>query len=112
MTWDLMIITGVTTLFTVMKELKSHQPVFVDFTWGAGFNNCICQLYRHQNLHVAWKLTEINVCSGGSTSDLTLDLCRRAKAELGLNPNMHLTCTNMELEKVEAALEGCKSSGN
>jgi Methylenetetrahydrofolate reductase len=50
--------------------------------------------------------------TGGSTSDLTLDLCRRAKEELHLNPNMHLTCTNMELEKVVAALEGCKSSGN
>jgi 5,10-methylenetetrahydrofolate reductase len=50
--------------------------------------------------------------TGGSTSDLTLDLCRRAKEELNLNPNMHLTCTNMELEKVVAALEGCKSSGS
>ena len=79
---------------------------------GSRFDNCICLSYRRQNLHLVRKLTEIYLCSGGSTSDLTLDLCRRAKAELDLNPNMHLTCTNMELEKVEAALEGCKSSGN
>ena len=94
-----------------MKELKRHQPVFVDFTWGAGINSCIGDFVPSYNINVAKKLTENNVASGGSTSDLTLDLCRRAKEELSLNPNMHLTCTNMELEKVVAALEGCKSSG-
>eukprot|EP00596_Hydrurales_sp_CCMP1899_P002900 CAMPEP_0119046620 /NCGR_PEP_ID=MMETSP1177-20130426/47813_1 /TAXON_ID=2985 /ORGANISM="Ochromonas sp, Strain CCMP1899" /LENGTH=84 /DNA_ID=CAMNT_0007020021 /DNA_START=21 /DNA_END=272 /DNA_ORIENTATION=+ len=45
---------GVSSLFSTMKELQSYQPIFVDFTWGAG----------------------------GATSDLTVDLCRRAKEEL------------------------------
>ena len=30
------ILIGVTSLLNVMKELAGHQPVFVDFTWGAG----------------------------------------------------------------------------
>jgi hypothetical protein len=38
---------GVKNLFKVMKELKHYNPLFIDMTWGAG----------------------------GSTSDLTLDLC-------------------------------------
>ena len=107
-----MVIVGVTSLFTVMKELKRHQPVFVDFTWGAGIFSCISFITPCFHLNLAPRFNDNNVVSGGSTSDLTLDLCRRAKEELGLNPNMHLTCTNMELEKVDAALEGCKSSGN
>jgi methylenetetrahydrofolate reductase (NADPH) len=66
-----------------MKELKKYNPLFGDVTWGAG----------------------------GSTSDLTVDLCIRAKDEIGLNPNMHLTCTNMEKSKIDAALASCRDSG-
>lgn len=46
--------------------------MFVDFTWGAG----------------------------GSTAELTLDLTLTARDKWGLLPNMHLTCTNMPMEKV------------
>lgn len=75
---------GVTNLYSVIeKKLKSLNPLFADFTWGAG----------------------------GSTSDLTLELCRYIKNELNLNPNMHLTCTNMDAAKVTEALAGCKESG-
>ena len=104
-----------------MKELKVHDPVFVDFTWGAG-------MILNRILHIFVTMLEIQftftssirlfsfasqyfTSLGGSTSDLTLDLCRRAKSELNLNPNMHLTCTNMEKEKIDAALVGCKASG-
>lgn len=38
-------------------------PVYADVTWGAG----------------------------GSTSDLTLELCIKLKEEYGMEPNMHLT---------------------
>jgi len=31
--------------------------------------------------------------------------------EIGMEPNMHLTCTNMEVAKIEAALAGCKKVG-
>ena len=75
---------GVTTLYNVIdKKLKPLNPIFADFTWGAG----------------------------GSTSDLTLELCRHIKSESKLNPNMHLTCTNMDASKITEALEGCKESG-
>jgi methylenetetrahydrofolate reductase (NADPH) len=75
---------GVTNLYSVIdNKLKPLNPIFADFTWGAG----------------------------GSTSDLTLELCRHIKTEMNLNPNMHLTCTNMDASKVDEALKGCKESG-
>jgi methylenetetrahydrofolate reductase (NADPH) len=58
------------------------DPLFVDFTWGAG----------------------------GSTSDLTMELSKMA-ADLGYEVNMHLTCTNMAGELVDIALESAKNYG-
>jgi len=43
--------------------LFAADPLYADVTWGAG----------------------------GSTSDLTLDMCVKMKTEYGLTPNMHLT---------------------
>ena len=75
---------GVDVLYNVIgNKLSALNPVFTDFTWGAG----------------------------GSTSDLTLELCVQVKKRFGLNPNMHLTCTNMEKQKVIDALAGCKAAG-
>ena len=76
---------GVDNLFKTLGSLMQMRPrpLFVDFTWGAG----------------------------GSTSDLTLDLCIRAKRLHGAVPNMHLTCTNMESAKIDAALQGCREHG-
>ena len=65
---------GITSLYSVLNKLtlrphpnESAIPLFVDFTWGAG----------------------------GSTSDLTIELCTKAKQEHGAVCNMHLTCTNV-----------------
>jgi methylenetetrahydrofolate reductase (NADPH) len=74
---------GVRSLFTAVNTLSSFNPVFADFTWGAG----------------------------GSTSDLTVDLCVRTKLEVGATANMHLTCTNMESQKIDSALEKLKTAG-
>ena len=51
--------------------------------------------------------------AGGSTSDLTLEMCIKLKSAAcgGMEPNMHLTCTNMEAAKITAALEGAKAAG-
>ena len=49
--------------------------------------------------------------AGGATSDTTLELCVRMKADSGMEPNMHLTCTNMPVEKITAALDGCVAAG-
>ena len=43
--------------------LVAADPLYADVTWGAG----------------------------GSTSDLTLDICVKMKEEFGLEPNMHIT---------------------
>lgn len=74
---------GVRSLMNAVSTLNSFNPVFADFTWGAG----------------------------GSTSDLTVDLCVRTKLEVGATPNMHLTCTNMESEKIDVALARLKAAG-
>lgn len=59
------------------------EPLYVDFTWGAG----------------------------GSTADLTLELTVETKKRFGLEANMHLTCTNMPVEKLTTALKGAKEAG-
>lgn len=75
---------GVEHLYHMIEtKLDRLAPVFVDFTWGAG----------------------------GSTSELTLDLCVQSKKRFNLNPNMHLTCTNMEEQKIHDALAGCRAAG-
>lgn len=71
---------GVKNLMDRLGRMKATKPLFVDFTWGAG----------------------------GSTADLTLELTLRTKNEHGLVPNMHLTCTNMPVDKIDNALAQCK----
>lgn len=63
-----------------LGRFKATKPLFVDFTWGAG----------------------------GSTAELTLELTLKAKNDFGVVPNMHLTCTNMPVEKLDNALAKCK----
>lgn len=74
---------GVENLYNRLWRMGKWGPQFVDFTWGAG----------------------------GSTSELTLDLSTNAKTSFGLDVNMHLTCTNMEMEKVYHALKHCRANG-
>ena len=58
-------------------------PEFIDVTWGAG----------------------------GSTASLTMELCQTAQSVYGLETCMHLTCTNMPTEQIDAALKVCPSVG-
>jgi len=75
---------GVAQLYGILESMtKKHNPRYIDFTWGAG----------------------------GSTSDLTLELAVEAQKRFGVSTNMHLTCTNMEQEKIVRALEECKKHG-
>jgi glycine hydroxymethyltransferase len=74
---------GVKNLKRRMERMKKLEPLFMDFTWGAG----------------------------GSTSDLTMSLCDHCKNETGVVSNMHLTCTNMEKSKVDIALADSKKAG-
>lgn len=54
---------GVANLYSRIERMAAHKPLYGDVTWGAG----------------------------GTTSDLTLELCVEAKKRYGLEMNMHLT---------------------
>lgn len=73
---------GVESLYDKLGRVGDMNPLFIDFTWGAG----------------------------GSTSDLTLQLTLDAKEKFNIVPNMHLTCTNMEMSKIDHALSECKKN--
>lgn len=73
---------GVESLYDKLGRVHEMNPLFIDFTWGAG----------------------------GSTSDLTLQLTLDAKEKFNIMPNMHLTCTNMEMSKIDHALSECKKN--
>eukprot|EP00943_MAST-04B_sp_MAST-4B-sp1_P007252 g7252.t1 len=70
-------------LFKALERLKAFNPLFADVTWGAG----------------------------GSTSDLTMELCTKMKNEYNVVPNMHLTCTNVVGDKISKALTDAKENG-
>ena len=72
---------GVTNLYERIERMKQLDPLFVDFTWGAG----------------------------GSTADLTLELTANSKKKFGLEANMHLTCTNQTSTLTDEALDKCKA---
>jgi len=73
---------GVLNLYKRVWRMAKQQPLFGDITWGAG----------------------------GSTSDLTMDLATNF-LKLGLEVNMHLTCTNIKAEDVRQALNDAKKNG-
>ncbi|KAJ0255569.1 Methylenetetrahydrofolate reductase 1 [Hirschfeldia incana] len=74
---------GVDNLFERMDRLVSYGPSFCDITWGAG----------------------------GSTADLTLEIASRMQNAICVETMMHLTCTNMPVEKIDHALETIRSNG-
>ncbi|KAK1270287.1 Methylenetetrahydrofolate reductase 2 [Acorus gramineus] len=61
----------------------TYGPSFCDITWGAG----------------------------GSTADLTLDIANRMQNMVCVETMMHLTCTNMPVEKIDHALDTIKANG-
>ncbi|XP_010251464.1 PREDICTED: methylenetetrahydrofolate reductase 2-like [Nelumbo nucifera] len=74
---------GVDNLFERMDRMVSHNPSFCDITWGAG----------------------------GSTADLTLEIANKMQNIVCVESMMHLTCTNMPVEKINHALDTIKSNG-
>ncbi|KAM7266338.1 hypothetical protein ACFE04_004235 [Oxalis oulophora] len=74
---------GIDNLFERMDRMASHNPAFCDITWGAN----------------------------GSTPDLTLEIANRMQNLVCVETMMHLTCTNMPLEKIDNALQSIKSYG-
>jgi len=74
---------GVENLYDRMDRMVAHQPAFCDITWGAG----------------------------GTTSTLTLDIANKMQNMICVETMMHLTCTNMPVEKLEDALDNVKANG-
>jgi len=74
---------GVEKLHKVIATMAKQDPLFMDFTWGAG----------------------------GTTSELTLDLSKDSQTRHNVMVNMHLTCTNQVKEKCDFGLDGAKAAG-
>jgi methylenetetrahydrofolate reductase (NADPH) len=74
---------GLQSLYKKLQRIRKLNPLFIDITWGAG----------------------------GSTSDLSMDLTLHCKQKVNIRPNMHLTCTNMDEEKIKDTLTTCKKNG-
>lgn len=74
---------GVQNLYDRMDRMHGLGPSFIDITWGAG----------------------------GRHSDLTLEMVGVAQSVYGLETCMHLTCTDMPLEKVDNALRTAYKAG-
>lgn len=66
-----------------MDRMHDLGPAFIDVTWGAG----------------------------GTSSDLTCEMVGVAQGIYGLETCMHLTCTDMEVEKIDKALESAFKAG-
>lgn len=74
---------GVENLLERMDRMVAHGPAFCDITWGAG----------------------------GSTADLTLEIANKMQNLICVESMMHLTCTNMPVDKIDHALQTIKSNG-
>jgi len=74
---------GVENLKQSISNMVKWQPQWMDVTWGAG----------------------------GTTSDLTPEICDYIQNKVNGNCMMHLTCTNMPSEKVDIALKKAKECG-
>ena len=74
---------GVQNLYDRMDRMHDLGPAFIDITWGAG----------------------------GRHSQLTCEMVDAAQSRYGLETCMHLTCTDMEKEKLDSALELAYKSG-
>ena len=74
---------GVQNLYDRMDRMYDFGPKFIDITWGAG----------------------------GRIAELTCEMVTQAQAVYGLETCMHLTCTDMGLEKVNDALQRAYKAG-
>ena len=74
---------GVQNLYDRMERMYDFGPKFIDITWGAG----------------------------GTMADLTTEMVVQAQTYFGLETCMHLTCTDMDIEKVNDALQKAYKAG-
>lgn len=73
---------GLEQLSATISELKPYAPIYVSVTYGAG----------------------------GSTRDLTVDLVRRIKNEIGIESMAHLTCVGSSRNDIEQVLRSLEEA--
>lgn len=71
-------------LLGLIGRLVAHGPAFCDLTWRTG---------------------------GLATDDLTLDMVGKMQNVVRVETMMHLTCTDMPVQRIDRALERIKSDG-
>lgn len=59
------------------------------------------------NLTILFRFVDVTWGAGGSTSTLTMDICRRIQQDYSLVANMHLTCTNVSRKEIDDTLQKC-----
>ncbi len=74
---------GFEDLFRTIESLKPLRPSYVSVTYGAG----------------------------GSTRRMTVDLVKRIKAEIGIEPMAHLTCVGSTREEIAEILDTLQTDG-
>lgn len=74
---------GLQNLVDRIERMRLLGPEFIDITWH----------------------------SGGRTSELTTEMIKFCQGTIGIETCMHLTCTNMQPEKIDIALEAAKEHG-
>lgn len=74
---------GVAHLFETIAELRQYAPTYVSVTYGAG----------------------------GSTRNLTVELVRRIKSQLGIEAMAHLTCVGATQSELQVVLDSLRDAG-
>lgn len=74
---------GLENLYARIERMCKLAPTFLDITWGAG----------------------------GSTADLSLEIASNAQNLIGLETQMHLTCTDMTQEQLGRVLDQTREKG-
>ena len=74
---------GLENLYARIERMCKLSPTFLDITWGAG----------------------------GSTADLSLEIASNAQNLIGLETQMHLTCTDMSIAQLGRILDQTRETG-
>lgn len=86
---------GLQNLVERIERMRLLGPEFIDVTWYASPIQLVCAQSSCSRFHRH---------SGGRTSELTTEMIKFCQGTIGLETCMHLTCTNMQPEKIDIAL--------
>eukprot|EP01116_Phalansterium_solitarium_P003876 TRINITY_DN14707_c0_g1_i1.p1 TRINITY_DN14707_c0_g1~~TRINITY_DN14707_c0_g1_i1.p1 ORF type:complete len:591 (-),score=263.10 TRINITY_DN14707_c0_g1_i1:551-2323(-) len=98
----------------INQKVAAQQTPFFSFEYfppktEKGVENLYARLDRMALLGPAW--FDVTWGAGGSTSTLTLEICKNAQKFVGVETMMHMTCTNMPVEELRDALKKAREAG-